>query len=58
MTVARMRRPRALGCLLWLAVLIIVLVVLSIIFGSFQKGTRVNGAPGVVDTIQVVNLAR
>jgi hypothetical protein len=29
--------------LLWILVLIVVLVVLSVVFGSFQKGTRVNG---------------
>jgi hypothetical protein len=36
------RRPRSrlTGCLLWILGLIIVLVVLSLLFGGFQKGTR------------------
>jgi hypothetical protein len=39
-----MPRSRSAGCLLWiLLVLIVVLVAASVVFGSFQKGTRVNG---------------
>jgi hypothetical protein len=36
------RRPRnrRTGCLLWILGLIIVLVVLSLLFGGFQKGTK------------------
>ena len=39
------RRPRTRlgGCLLWLLGLLIVLVILSLLFGGFQKGTKVNG---------------
>jgi len=38
------RSPRRLtGCLLWIVGLIIVLVILSLLFGGFQKGTRVGG---------------
>jgi hypothetical protein len=38
------RRPRRLsGCLLWIVALIIVLVVMSLLFGGFQKGTKVSG---------------
>jgi hypothetical protein len=41
-------RPRRLGrftgCLLWLLGLIIVLVILSLLFGGFHKGTKANGA--------------
>jgi hypothetical protein len=38
------RRPRRLaGCLLWIVALIIVLVVVSLLFGGFQKGTKVGG---------------
>ena len=42
---SRARRPRMRlgGCLLWLLGLIIVLVILSLLFGGFQKGTKVNG---------------
>jgi hypothetical protein len=41
----RVWRPqsRATGCLLWILVLIIVLIALSVMFGGFQKGTKVNG---------------
>ena len=31
------------GCLLWLLGLLIVLVILALLFGGFQKGTKVNG---------------
>jgi hypothetical protein len=37
------RRRTRLGCLLWILVLIAVLVLLSL-FGSFQKGTKAGGA--------------
>ena len=32
------------GCLLWVLALLLVLLVLSILFGGFQRGTRVGGA--------------
>jgi hypothetical protein len=43
----RRRRIRPLGCLLWVLGLIIVLLVLSLLFGGFQNGTKVGlgGAP-------------
>jgi hypothetical protein len=31
------------GCLLWLLGLLIVLIILALLFGGFQKGTKVNG---------------
>ncbi len=34
---------RAVGCLLWLAALIVILIVLALLFGGFQKGTRYSG---------------
>jgi hypothetical protein len=37
------RRTRLGGCLLWVLGLIIVLVILSLLFGGFQKGSKVNG---------------
>jgi hypothetical protein len=42
----RQRRPRSrvAGCLLWVLVLLIVLVVLSLLFGGFRKGAKVGGA--------------
>jgi hypothetical protein len=44
-TGTRSRRPsgprsRLAGCLLWILVLIAVILALSLIFGSFRKGTR------------------
>lgn len=43
----RVRWPqsRPLGCLLWLLILIVVLVILSVMFGGFQKGSEVKGLP-------------
>jgi hypothetical protein len=45
------RRYRPAGCLLWLLILIGVLVVLSLFFGSFQKGTRAGGFPAARPTL-------
>jgi hypothetical protein len=41
-----LRRPRRrlTGCLLWIVGLIVALVILSLMFGGFQKGTKVGGA--------------
>ena len=39
------RRARPAGCLLWLLILVGLLVILSLFFGSFQKGTRASGFP-------------
>ena len=39
----RWPRSRAGGCLLWIVLLIVVLIVLSVLFGGFQKGTQVKG---------------
>ena len=44
----RPRRPRSrlAGCLLWLLALIVALIILSLLFGGFQKGTKAgDGAP-------------
>ena len=38
------RRPRLIGCLIWLIALIVVLIVLSLLFGGFRKGTKVSWA--------------
>lgn len=43
----RRRRRRLTGCLLWLVTLLFVLLVLSLLFGGFQKGSRTGGAPAV-----------
>ena len=39
----RWPRSRAAGCLLWVVLLIMLLIVLSVLFGAFQKGTQVKG---------------
>jgi hypothetical protein len=40
------RRPRRLsGCLLLILGLIAALIILSLLFGGFQKGTKATGAP-------------
>ena len=35
-------RSRRAGCLLWVVILLVVLVVLSLLFGGFHKGTKVS----------------
>jgi hypothetical protein len=39
----RRRMGRLSGCLLWVLALLVILLVLSILFGGFQKGTKVGG---------------
>ena len=39
----RWPRSRAAGCLLWVVLLIVLLIMLSVRFGAFQKGTQVKG---------------
>jgi hypothetical protein len=42
----RRRRSRLTGCLLWILALIVTLIILSVLFGGFQKGSKVGfGAP-------------
>lgn len=38
------RRRRTLGCVLWLLTLAVVLLVLSLLFGGFQRGHKTGGA--------------
>jgi heme A synthase len=38
------RRPRLIGCLIWLIALIVILIALSLLFGGFRKGTKVSWA--------------
>jgi hypothetical protein len=35
------QRGRLTGCLLWVIGLIVILIVLALLFGGFQKGTKV-----------------
>jgi len=37
-------RRRLTGCLLWIVGLIVVLIVLSLLFGGFRMGTKAGGA--------------
>jgi hypothetical protein len=39
----RPRRRRVIGCLMWLIAAIILLIVVSLVFGGFQKGTKAAG---------------
>jgi hypothetical protein len=41
----RRRRRRVTGCALWLVTLLLVLLVLSLLFGGFRKGTRSGSGP-------------
>jgi hypothetical protein len=41
----RRRRRRAVGCLLWLATLLLVLLVLSLLFGGFRRGSGTGDGP-------------
>ena len=40
----RWGRRRLTGCLLWIVGLIVVLIVLSLMFGGFRMGTKTGGA--------------
>ena len=48
----RRQRSRLTGCVLWVVGLIIVLVILSVLFGGFDKGTKAGGT-GPVRPVQV-----
>jgi hypothetical protein len=52
----RWPRSRAAGCLLWIVLLGVLLIVLSVLFGGFQKGTQVKGVgPAPVMYVAVDN---
>jgi hypothetical protein len=43
----RPRLSRPVGCLLWIVALLVLLLVMSLLFGGFQNGTKVGaGQPG------------
>jgi ABC-type Fe3+ transport system permease subunit len=42
----RRRNRRVFGCLLWILTLLLMLLVLSILFGGFQRGSKVGGGDG------------
>jgi hypothetical protein len=37
------RRSRPAGCMIWVIAIVIVLLVLSILFGGFHQGTKASG---------------
>ena len=43
-------RSRARGCLMWIVVLILALVVVALMFGGFRKGTKPSGLAPVCPT--------
>jgi hypothetical protein len=51
----RWPRSRAGGCLLWVLLLVVVLVILSVMFGGFQKGSKAQGPGRQVDGAVTVN---
>jgi hypothetical protein len=52
------RIPRPVGCLIWLIALVVALIVLSLLFGGFTKGTKVSGLgpPGPLAAAQHASL--
>lgn len=51
------RRPRLVGCLIWLIALVVLLIVLSLLFGGFTKGTKVSGLARSAPPAQLAPLA-
>jgi hypothetical protein len=56
----KQRRVRARGCLLWVLGLVVVLLILSLLFGGFQKGTKAGsaGAPAPVPVTASITRGR
>ncbi len=50
-------RSRVGGCLLWALILIVVLIVLSVMFGGFQKGTKAGSLPHFVPAVTAAPIA-
>jgi hypothetical protein len=42
---SRRRVSRPVGCLLWLVVLLVILIVAAALFGGFEQGTKATGSP-------------
>ena len=42
------RTPRLVGCLIWLIAVLVILIVKSLLFGGFTKGTKVSGVAPLV----------
>jgi hypothetical protein len=52
------RRVGARGCLLWLLGVVILLLVLSLLFGGFQKGTKAGGGVPAPVSVTASGLSR
>jgi hypothetical protein len=49
----RWPRSRAGGCLMWILIIVVLLIICSVLFGGFQKGTKATGlAPLTTTTAQ------
>jgi hypothetical protein len=46
-------RSRAMGCVIWLLAVVVVLLLLSLLFGGFQTGTKVGSGLGPVQRSQI-----
>jgi len=56
----RRRISGPVGCLLWLVLLLVILVVAAVLFGGFQTGTKASGSsqsPAPVATVPAAGLA-
>jgi hypothetical protein len=48
----RRRMSRPVGCVVWLIVLIVLLIIAALMFGGFEKGTKYTGQP-LLNVVQV-----
>jgi hypothetical protein len=49
--------PTPLGCAIWIIALLVLLVILSVLFGGFQLGTRA-GSPGPARSLTMTAVSR
>jgi hypothetical protein len=38
---------RPVGCLVWLIIVLVLLIIAALMFGGFQKGTKASAQPGL-----------
>jgi hypothetical protein len=48
----RWPRSRAGGCLMWILIIVVLLIICSVLFGGFQKGTKATGLAPLTVTSQ------
>jgi hypothetical protein len=51
------QRGRRTGCLLWVIGLIVILIILALLFGGFQKGTKVGADARVAASLTLPGFA-